>query len=276
MNMMRGIAGAVAAATLVAIGPAAQAQDGQVPMAELLVAGPLGDLWLGDENAPVVVIEYASMTCPHCRNFHETVYDEFIAKYVDTGLVRFTVREFPLDFLAAGAFMLARCAPGASPNSAAARAQALEQLVTEREALAEAARLGPDAGGIDAAAFLAGLAPLNEAYQAELAAIAERERTDGAANGYFAMISLLFEMQPMWAVAEPLPPLQQLAFQSGFTQETFDACLTNQEILDSIYWVYDRGVELGVAATPTFFINGERYSGALTLDQLDQIIQPML
>ena len=68
----------------------------------------------------------------------------------------------------------------------------------------------------------------------------------------------------------------QLAFQSGFTQESFDACLTNQELLDSIYWVYDRGVELGVAATPTFFINGERYSGELTLDQLDQIIQPML
>ena len=77
--------------------------------AELMKPGPLGDMSLGDEKAPVTIIEYASMTCPHCANFHETTYLELKKKYIDTGKVRFIFREFPLDQLAAAAFMLARC-----------------------------------------------------------------------------------------------------------------------------------------------------------------------
>jgi protein-disulfide isomerase len=77
--------------------------------AELMKPGPLGDMSLGDEKAPVTIIEYASMTCPHCANFHEVTYPELKKKYIDTGKVRFIFREFPLDQLAAAAFMLARC-----------------------------------------------------------------------------------------------------------------------------------------------------------------------
>jgi protein-disulfide isomerase len=77
--------------------------------AELMKPGPLGDMSLGDEKAPVTIIEYASMTCPHCAAFHETTYPELKKKYIDTGKVRFIFREFPLDQLAAAAFMLARC-----------------------------------------------------------------------------------------------------------------------------------------------------------------------
>lgn len=213
-SRIRTFAGAFGAIVAVAFfANAASAQDGNVSMSELMVEGPLGDVWLGDENAPIVVVEYASMTCPHCATFHANVYEAFIEKYVDTGLVRFTIREFPIDPpgvpLSAAAFMLTRCAPGE--------------------------------------------------------------------NGYFAMIDLLFETQPMWAqVQEPIPPLLQLALQSGFTEESFNACLSDQETLDSVYWVYDRGVEIGVNATPTFFVNGDRYSGALTLEQLDQILEPLL
>jgi protein-disulfide isomerase len=277
MNRMRAIAGALLAATLAALGSAAQAQDGRVALDELLVEGPLGDIWLGAENAPIVVVEYASMTCPHCRNFHENVYDDFIAKYVDTGLVRFTIREFPLDILAAAGFLLARCAPGAATGVLEARTEAMEQLATERAALAEAARIGPDApGGIDAGVFLTRLAEINAAYQTALTEIGQRESMESRANGYYSMIALLFETQSVWAVNEPIQPLQQLAYQSGFTPESFEACLTNQEMLDDIFWVYDRGIELGVNATPTFFVNGDRYAGALTLEQFDQIIQPML
>jgi protein-disulfide isomerase len=58
----------------------------------------------------VTVVEYASLTCPHCRTFHVNVWPEFKKKYVDTGQVRFIMREFPFDPRASAGFMLARCA----------------------------------------------------------------------------------------------------------------------------------------------------------------------
>jgi protein-disulfide isomerase len=82
----------------------------EVSMADLLVPGPLGDEIQGQADAPVTIVEYASMTCPHCSHFHETTYPEMKKKYIDTGKVRFIFREFPLDPLAAAAAMLARCA----------------------------------------------------------------------------------------------------------------------------------------------------------------------
>jgi protein-disulfide isomerase len=76
----------------------------------LMQPGPLGDMALGDEKAPVTIIEYASMTCPHCAAFHATTFPEIKKRYIDTGKVRFIFREFPLDQLALAAFLLARCA----------------------------------------------------------------------------------------------------------------------------------------------------------------------
>ena len=73
-------------------------------------AGPARRQVLGAANAPVTIIEYASMTCPHCATFHETTYPEMKKQYIDTGKVRFIFREFPLDPLAAAGSMLARCA----------------------------------------------------------------------------------------------------------------------------------------------------------------------
>src|SRR5262245_32525740 len=100
----------VVAATLFGSVPVALAQG---PSAEeLLRPGPLPDLVLGKADAPVTVIEYASMTCPHCANFHRSTYPALKEKYIDTGKVRFIFREFPLDDLAAAASMLARCAGG--------------------------------------------------------------------------------------------------------------------------------------------------------------------
>jgi len=97
----------VAIAGIEGLQPAAAQSAGA---AELLVPPPLGDRMLGKEDAPVTVVEYASMTCPHCAHFHETTYPELKKRYIDTGKVRFIFREFPLDPLAAGASMLARCA----------------------------------------------------------------------------------------------------------------------------------------------------------------------
>jgi protein-disulfide isomerase len=78
--------------------------------ADLMQPGPLEEMSLGKADAPVTIIEYASMTCGHCATFHNTTYPELKKRYIDTGKVRYILREFPLDPLAAGAFMLARCA----------------------------------------------------------------------------------------------------------------------------------------------------------------------
>ncbi len=70
----------------------------------------LGEMTLGAADAPVTIIEYASMTCPHCAAFHGTTYKALKTKYIDTGKVKFIFREFPLDRLALSASVLARCA----------------------------------------------------------------------------------------------------------------------------------------------------------------------
>ena len=71
--------------------------------------------------------------------------------------------------------------------------------------------------------------------------------------------------------------LLQLARLAGFSQESFEACLTNQKLLDDVRAVRLRGAdEFGVDATPTFFINGNKYSGALSVDEMSAIIDSML
>jgi protein-disulfide isomerase len=176
---------------------------------ELLVAGPLGEITLGDPSAPVTVIEYASMTCSHCAHFHDTTFTPFKEKYIDTGKVYFIFREFPLDPLATAAFMLARCLP--------------------------------------------------------------EER-------YLPLVDILFRQQKNWAFTDdPSGALLNIVKQAGFTQETFNTCLTNQQILDGVNWVKNRGAQdFEVSATPTFFINGTKKSGALSLETLDQEIEPLL
>jgi protein-disulfide isomerase len=89
--------------------PAAAAID-QVPVDKLMSRGDdLPDLELGKKDAKVTIVEYMSMTCPACRNFHTNVFPKLKEKYIETGKVHFIMREFPLDQLAAAASMLARC-----------------------------------------------------------------------------------------------------------------------------------------------------------------------
>jgi protein-disulfide isomerase len=64
---------------------------------EIAQAGELGDMALGSKDAPVTIIEYASMTCPHCAAFTKDVFPQIKTNYIDTGKVRFIFREFPLD-----------------------------------------------------------------------------------------------------------------------------------------------------------------------------------
>jgi protein-disulfide isomerase len=176
---------------------------------ELLKPGPLGDKILGDENAPVTIVEYASMTCGHCANFHKRTWPDLKKDYIETGKVRFIFREFPLDPVASAAFMLARCAP--------------------------------------------------------------QEK-------YFDIVDIMFEEQRAWAFTDnPYQSLLDFSKQIGFTQESFEECLTNQGLLDAVNAVRERGAnEFGVNSTPTFFINGEKHSGALSIEEMGKIIEENL
>lgn len=84
--------------------------DANVQLAELNKPGDLPDQALGKADAPLTIIEYASMTCGHCANFHNETMGHLKEKYIDTGKVRYILREFPLDPVAYAAALLARCA----------------------------------------------------------------------------------------------------------------------------------------------------------------------
>ena len=175
---------------------------------ELLKPGPLKDMALGEEDAPITVIEYASMTCSHCATFHNNIYPEFKTRYIDTGKVRFIFREYPLDPLAAGAFMLARC-------------------------------------------------------------------TD---DNYFPFVEMLFHQQDAWTrTNDPVNALLNLSKQAGFTEESFDKCLSNQQLLDGINEVKDRADKLfDVNSTPTFFVNGQVARGVQTIEDFERLFGAQL
>jgi protein-disulfide isomerase len=86
-----------------------QAQSATVPVDELMAKEALPDIAQGKADAPITIVEYASMTCGHCARFHAETYPILLKNYIDTGKVRLILREFPLDPLAAAGFMVARC-----------------------------------------------------------------------------------------------------------------------------------------------------------------------
>ncbi len=86
------------------------AQGPDFTMKQLMMPMPLKDLPIGKDDAPITVIEYASMTCPHCAEFQKVTFPKLKSDYVDTGKARYILREFPLDPLATAAFMVARYA----------------------------------------------------------------------------------------------------------------------------------------------------------------------
>jgi protein-disulfide isomerase len=97
------------------VGPATGAPDAKAETGpagdELMREGPIGDRVLGNAKAPVTVIEYASLTCPHCANFQRNVFPRVKKEFIDTGKVRFIVREFPIGHTSGTAAIVNRCAP---------------------------------------------------------------------------------------------------------------------------------------------------------------------
>ena len=184
----------------------AQAADPSV--ADLMQPNPLGEMAMGSESAPITVIEYASMTCPHCAHFSETTFPELKKRYIDTGKVRFLFREFPLDRLAFAGFLLARCVPS---------------------------------------------------------------------DKYFPMIETLFAQQRDWVVEKPLQPMRAIAKQAGVSQEAFDACLEDHKLIEGIEKVRSQAADkFGVNSTPTFFVNGKRLPGALSIEEMEKEFAPYL
>lgn len=80
------------------------------PTADQLLEISPDDIVLGDKNAPVTIIEYASMSCSHCAAFHNSTFSDLKEKYIDTGKVKFVFRDFPLDEPGLRGAMMARCA----------------------------------------------------------------------------------------------------------------------------------------------------------------------
>ncbi len=85
--------------------PAAQLAD-----AALGARRENGDMVLGAANAPITIVEYASLTCPHCAQFHTETLPKLKSEYIDTGKVKYVFRDFPLDGVALRASMIAQCA----------------------------------------------------------------------------------------------------------------------------------------------------------------------
>ena len=198
----------VLAGAIGAVAWAVPAWGQDVNMDELLRPGQLGERSLGPADAKVTVVEYASLSCPHCAHFDTTVFDQFKQKYVDSGKVRYIFREFPLNAPAYAAASVARCAP---------------------------------------------------------------------ADRFFDVVHAYFRKQATWLSSNNLKASTlDIAKEFGFTEQSFDACLTNQALFKAIDEVKARGASFGVSATPTFFINGKKYQGSLTLEDLDKAIEPLL
>jgi protein-disulfide isomerase len=167
------------------------------------------DFVLGKPDAPVTVVEYASLTCPHCARFHMDVLPIIKKDYIDKGQVRVVYRDFPLDNAALMASVVARCA-------------------------------GPDR--------------------------------------YFGFLNALFAAQENWSRSgDPGAALSRIALLGGMTQTEFNACLNNQATVDAVVKQrLEADKKFGINSTPTLLVNGERYSGGLTIEQFRAVVEPKL
>ena len=95
----------------------------------------------------------------------------------------------------------------------------------------------------------------------------------------FPMVETLYEKQADWAFTNgnPVPKLFDIAKQAGFTQESFDKCLTDQKLLEQITAQRTAASDkFGVSSTPTFFVNGKRLQETPTVAAFDKMIEPLL
>tara|TARA_Y100000815_G_scaffold271966_1_gene299759 strand:+ start:493 stop:1197 length:705 start_codon:yes stop_codon:yes gene_type:complete len=154
------------------------------------------EMSIGAADAPVTIVEYASFTCPHCANWHDQVWSDLKADYIDTGKVKFVLREVYFDRPGLWAGMVARCA-------------------------------GPDR--------------------------------------YFGVTDMLFDEQSAWTSggqpAQIAEGLRKIGLKAGLEPDQLDACLQDGEKAQALVATFESTTQADdISATPTFLINGEKYS----------------
>jgi protein-disulfide isomerase len=166
------------------------------------------DRVLGKPDAPITIIEYGSLSCPHCAHFATTVLPQLQKQWIDTGKAKLVFRDFPLDQMALRAEMVARCAP---------------------------------------------------------------------ADRYYGLIDLMFANQEKWVLAKDWrAALGRLARIAGIGKKEYDACLANKEVEDAVAQSrLTASQQLGVDATPTFFINGKKFEGEPTVAGFNQVLSTL-
>lgn len=196
----------VAVLTLAGVAPAA-AQTPSKPAANAanLLAPTPQDRILGKPDAPITIIEYASLTCPHCAHFDKEVLPKLKEKWVDTGKAKLILRDFPLDEPAMRAAMVARCAP-------------------------------PDR--------------------------------------FYPLVDTFFADQDKWVTQRDYrTALERLAKLGGVGDKEFKTCISDKKLEDQVAQSrLTASQDLGVDATPTFFINGTKYNGDPTAEAFDQLL----
>lgn len=154
------------------------------------------DMMLGNPDAAVQVVEYASYTCPHCASFHANQYQQIKTNYIDTGLIGFTYREVYFDQPGLWASMVARC---------------------------------------------------------------------GGEERFFGISNLLYEQQQEWARAGDgaavAGALRNIGKVAGLTDAELDTCMADADQAQELMAWYRSNQEADdVQGTPSFFINGQKYS----------------
>jgi protein-disulfide isomerase len=163
------------------------------------------DRILGKADAPITIIEYASLTCPHCAHFDVTVLPKLKEKWIDTGKAKLILRDYPLDEPALRAAMVARCAP---------------------------------------------------------------------ADRFYPLIDTFFAQQEQWVTSRDYrAALEKLVKLGGMSDKEFKGCISDKKLEDQVAQSrLTASQQLGVDATPTFFINGKKFDGAPTVEAFDQAL----
>ena len=171
----------------------------------------LGDIPLGDPEAPVKIVEYASFTCPHCAAFHESSWERLKKEYIDTGKVYFIFRDVYFDRYGLWASMAARC------------------------------------GGAEAFYPLA---------------------------GEYLLKQKAWTGVPQEQIGAEILKIARL---NGLPKDQLEACMTDQDYARQLIETYQaNAAKDGVTATPTFFINGEKFTGNIPFEEFAKLIDERL